>query len=551
MSNPLGHPKILVVGDAMLDRYTWGNAERVSPEAPVLILRTDEREVRLGGAASVALLLRALEVDATLAAVIGDDHDGRTLCRLLEEAGIDQTPLFLDASRPTTTKERFLGRSEQRQAHQMLRVDSESQDPIDHDLTAQLANALARLVPQQDVVLISDYGKGVCTPSLIAELISLCQNENIPVLVDPARGVDYERYRGATLIKPNRYEAELAIGHTLRTPQEAMQAAATLRERYEVEQVIITLDQDGLVFATAEGTEHQSITPRPICDITGAGDTVLATLGAASVARTPSFVRQEEFATIAKLANIAAGLQVARPGVTPISRTELLEEFDRQTNIAATKSTTVQEDIRTSTKNQSHADQVTTRPPYTTSPRAEASRQGNARQSSTKKSISTAYKLVPLESAQVLAESHRRQGRTIVFTNGCFDLLHIGHITTLEAASQFGDVLFVAINSDQSVRQLKGNDRPIISEQDRAQTLAALSCVDHVLIFDDATPHRLLEAIRPDVLAKGGTTVEIVGCEFVESYGGQVVQTRSIPGRSTTQLVKHLQCPIPIEVPTP
>jgi D-beta-D-heptose 7-phosphate kinase/D-beta-D-heptose 1-phosphate adenosyltransferase len=484
----LGYQRILNLGDAMLDRYTWGNAERVSPEAPVLVLRADQREVRLGGAASVAVLLRALEAEVTLATVLGDDHDGRTIRRLLNEAGIGASAILTDATRPTTTKERFLGHSVHRQPHQILRIDTESREPLDNDLTEQLLQSLAELIPQHAAVLISDYAKGVCTPQLVAEVISQCRKSGIPVLVDPGRGVDLGIYRGATLVKPNRLEAELAIGQKIVTPAEGLDAAKRLRAAHGIESVIITLDRDGLVLASEFSLEHLPITPRALTDITGAGDTALATLGL-------GFASGLELEPAARLANVAAGLQIQLPGVTPIPRTDLLREWQSQSRDSVVRMA---------------------RPPASIS------------------------KFVSLESAQYHADEYRQGGRKIVFTNGCFDLLHIGHVTMLEECARHGDVLIVAINSDTSVRRLKGNERPIIGEQDRAKMLAALACVSHVLIFDDDTPHRVLKMIRPDVLVKRGTTGHIVGHEIVEQYGGQVERTGEVPGFSTTALVDQI-----------
>jgi D-beta-D-heptose 7-phosphate kinase/D-beta-D-heptose 1-phosphate adenosyltransferase len=507
----LGHPRILVLGDAMLDRYTWGHAERVSPEAPVLVLRTDQREVRLGGAASVAVLLRALEVETTLASVIGDDHDGRTLRRLIDEADIYAGSLLIDLDRPTTVKERFLGRSVHHQPHQMLRVDTESRTPLANELTSQLIDALAVLVPQHAAVLISDYAKGVCTERLVAEVISMGRKAGVPVLIDPARGVDFAIYRGATLLKPNRLEAELAISHPIRSPKEARNAAKVLREQYEVEIVVITLDRDGLVFATAAGSEHRPIAPREICDITGAGDMVLATLGLGLTAGL-------KVSDAARLANLAAGLQVAQPGVTPILRATLLCAFREGESSAEPR-------IATNVGPTSKTYASISMPLL-----AATATNGTAK-----------TKQVTFDTAQNLADEYRASGEKIVFTNGCFDLLHAGHIAMLEESSQLGDVLFVAINSDESVRRLKGKDRPIIPQQDRAGMLASLECVDYVLIFEEATPHTLLNAIRPDVLVKGGTTTDVIGREIVEAYGGQICQTQMKGNWSTTGLVRQMQ----------
>ena len=499
----LGHPRLLIVGDAMLDRYTWGDAERVSPEAPVLVLRADECEVRLGGAASVAVLLRGLEASVTLAGVIGDDASGRTVRRLLAEAGIDATRLVVDPARPTTTKERFLGRAANRHAHQILRVDTESRTPLDEELAKRMTREIGALIPEfattpHAAVLISDYAKGVCTPELVASVIAAGRAAGMPVLVDPARGADYAIYRGATLLKPNRLEAEMALGHAIASPAEALLAATTLRECYDCEAVVITLDRDGLVLATAAGAEHFPITPRAVYDITGAGDMVLAMLGLGLAAGLPLPIATQ-------LAYVAAGLEVQQPGVTPISRGDVLRELERL-------SSAERDAIPHFGADAGH-------------------RNHEARRS----------KLITLDEAECLAAEYRHAGRTVVFTNGCFDLLHVGHVRCLEEARHEGEILFVAINSDASVRRLKGPERPVIPQDDRAQLLAALSCVDHVLIFDDATPHRLLHAIRPDVLVKGGTTTDIVGREVVEAYGGRVALTGQMPGLSTTRLVQQLR----------
>lgn len=526
LADHLGYPRILVIGDAMLDRYTWGQAERVSPEAPVLVLRTDEREVRLGGAASVAMLLAALEAHVSLASVIGDDHDGQTLRRLLDEAGVDTAHVLTDSDRPTTTKERFLGRADHRQPHQMLRVDSESRDPIPDQLAAEMIQRFIAQVgsdkpalEQYDAVLISDYGKGVCTVELLTQIITLCRDASIPILIDPARGVPFDTYRQATLIKPNRLEAELVLDHKIDSPATAIQAALQLRDRFQIDCVVITLDQDGLVFATSDSTHHLPVASQAICDITGAGDTVLTVLGLGlakthtdtlknrgkqsrrqqdftrtTSPRTP--VRSSErtsFVEIAQLANQAAGIQVAHAGVTPITRRQLQA--------------------------------VTVVPPN---------------QHALPKARSPT-KLVTLETAAKLTAEYHSAGKTVVFTNGCFDLLHVGHVSMLEESARLGDVLFVAINTDASVCRIKGAGRPVIAERDRARMLAALACVDHVLIFDEATPHRLLETLRPNVLAKGGTTSEIVGHEVVERYGGTVQRTGVRPGLSTTALVSQIQ----------
>lgn len=479
----LGTPRVLVLGDVMLDRYVWGDVERISPEAPVLVLRAEDQEVRLGGAASVATLLRSLDAEVVLAGVVGNDSEGRLVQRLLDEAGIERRPVVVDPDRPTTTKQRCMGRAANRHPHQMLRIDYETTRPLADDLEAALGEAVRSQLPNCDALLISDYAKGVCTSELLAAVIARANEVNIPVLVDPARGADPDRYRGATCLTPNRIEAGLATGVTITTPEEAIVAGRTLCARFAFPEVLVTLDRDGIARVRSDGTAELFPTrAREVSDITGAGDTVLAVIGICLASGIP-------VSDAIEMANLAAGLQVERLGVAPIARHELLHPCVER------KSTD---------------------------------------------------KMVSLDRLTATVADLRKRGRRLVFTNGCFDLLHVGHCRTLQEAATLGDVLIVAINSDQSVRALKGEGRPIIGEQSRAEMVAALSCVDFVLIFDDDTPHRLLRVLRPDILVKGGTTGSIFGADVVEEYGGVVRRLGAVPGVSTTDLVStigRMPCP--------
>jgi D-beta-D-heptose 7-phosphate kinase/D-beta-D-heptose 1-phosphate adenosyltransferase len=477
----LGCPRIAVVGDLILDRYTWGNADRVSPEAHVPVLWADEQEVRPGGAASVAALLQALGAEVVLAGIVGDDGDGRVLARLLEEAGVETAGVLRDANRPTTAKERFMGRAAGRHAQQILRVDRESRLPLTPGLSRSLVEALAARSQGCQALLIADYGKGVCTPAFLASLWAAASKPGLPVLVDPARLADYGRYRGATIVKPNRAEAELVVGRPVYSPQDALAAGQEVCRRFDIGAALVTLDRDGMVLARATGEGDWFPTqPREVYDITGAGDMVLAVTGLCRAAGLP-------LEAAARLANVAAGLEVERSGVAPVSRSELRAALCAE--------------------------------------RSEAS------------------KLVSLETMTALAAAYRRAGRSVVFANGCFDLLHAGHLTYLREAATLGDVLVVAVNSDDSVRRLKGPSRPAIAAPDRAALVAALEWVDHVLIFDEDTPHRLLALLRPDVLVKGGTYTpeEVVGREVVEAYGGRVCVTGRREGISTTRIITTLQ----------
>jgi D-beta-D-heptose 7-phosphate kinase/D-beta-D-heptose 1-phosphate adenosyltransferase len=488
--------RILVLGDLMLDRYTWGDAERVSPEAPVIVLRADQEEIRPGGAASVAYLLRHLEADVTLVGVVGNDSDGHTLRALLRDEGIDDQFVLTDPTRPTTAKHRFVGRASDRHPHQILRVDRESRVPLTESLAADLWTKLKDQLPQFDAILIPDYLKGVCTEPLLQSVITAARANGQPVLIDPGRTTDYRRYRGATLIKPNRVEAELICGTPLTTTEQTLQAGRNLCETYDLDAAIITLDRDGLVVITPTDQAEIPTEPRAVYDITGAGDMVLATLGLC-------IANGIDIINAARLANIAAGLEVERFGIAPVKRAEIEAKTQPPKNVA------------------SGGCQPTGSSSYSA---AAASR-----------------KLASLEEITQLSAEYRRQGKRIVFTNGCFDLLHVGHVSYLQEAATLGDILIVAINSDASVRRLKGPTRPIITEHDRAIILASLECVDHVLIFADETPIGLLQKIRPDVLIKGGSTTEIVGREIVEVYGGVIRRAGMIEGSSTTQLIAKMQ----------
>jgi D-beta-D-heptose 7-phosphate kinase/D-beta-D-heptose 1-phosphate adenosyltransferase len=475
--------KCLVVGDLILDRYTWGDAERISPEAPVVVLRTTDREVRLGGAASVASLLRGWGAQVDLAGVCSDDPAGRTLRRLLSEAGISAELVLQADDRPTTEKERFVGRAGNRHAHQILRVDHESQGDLRPMLREQLWTKISDGLGEYDAVLISDYAKGVCGEDFLRRLLPAARQHQVPTVVDPPWLDDFSRYAGATLLKPNRKEAQTATGLSIHSPADAIRAGRLLAR--DIDAVVVTLDRDGLVVVGDSLEECISTRSRDVYDITGAGDVVTAMLGLCSAIDIP-------LRASARLANIAGGLEVERWGVTSIGLDELEAEIlgDR----GAVRAT-----------------------------------------------LSAQEKIVPIEAAVAWAGEQRRVGRRIVMTNGCFDLLHVGHVNSLEQARSLGDVLVVAVNSDRGVQSLKGADRPIVCERDRARMLAALSVVDLVLIFDDDTPHELLHRLQPDLLAKGGSTEKVVGREVVEAYGGEVRLLDLVDGLSTTQLVNQLK----------
>ncbi|HQU43676.1 MAG TPA: PfkB family carbohydrate kinase, partial [Pirellulales bacterium] len=438
----LGEPRILVVGDLMLDRYTWGNATRVSPEGPVLVLRADVDEVRPGGAASVAYLLAGLDAKVSVSGVVGHDSDGRTLRRLLDESRIGHSLVVDDAGRVTTCKERIVGRAANH-PHQLVRVDREDERPISRPIEDRLLAKIRERLPEFQVVLISDYGKGLCTRRLLTSVIAAAADLGIPVLVDPAHGADYARYRRATLLKPNRLEAEIASGMRIRCAKDALTAGRLLREQSRVESVLVTLDAEGMALIPAGGKgQVLSTNPSDVHDVAGAGDMVLAVLGLCRAAGLP-------WQHAAYLANVAAGLEVKKFGVSPVTRDEIREAEAKGEGIRLPL------------------------PPGEGRGEGAFMEDGIPRPSpfdydALARPTSERGRVVSLGSLLSRLAAHRRAGHKIVFTNGCFDLLHVGHVRCVEEAATLGDVLVVAINSDASVRRLKGPGRPVVRERERA-----------------------------------------------------------------------------------
>lgn len=493
--NELAPSRVLIVGDVMLDVYTCGVAERVSPEAPVMVLKTEREETRLGGAGAVAALLASLGAQPVLAGIVGDDRAGSIVRRLLAERKTACRPPLLTATdRPTTVKERLIGQTAGRHGQQMLRVDRESRERLAERLEDELHAAALDALESVQAVLISDYGKGVCSPKLLSALIRAARRRKLPVLVDPRRGGEYELYRWATLIKPNRHEAAAATGREIRCPAQAFMAGKGLCDRWGFQAAVITLDADGMALVTCDGVqEHFRARDHEVADVTGAGDTVLAVLGAA-------LAKGVELRQACRLANRAAALQVEHLGVAPVSWAEIT--------------------LRHSEQGTGNSD-------------GEKARENDGE---SVWGITTANALAALIAVQ------RARGRRIVFTNGCFDLLHAGHVHCLRAAKTLGDILIVAVNSDASVRRLKGASRPVIGERERAAVLAALSCVDYVVTFDDDSPERLIELLKPDVLVKGAEYRPggLPGESIVTSYGGRVELVPLLPDTSTTGIVERL-----------
>lgn len=461
--------RIVVVGDVMLDRYLFGQVVRISPEAPVPVHRIEKTERRLGGAANVAANLRGLGCPVRLISAVGDDGAADEFREVLRANDIDDSGILTDADLQTTTKTRVIGVQQQ-----MLRIDQERIQDISERTVSRICGKIAREIAKGcAAVVISDYGKGICTESLCQKVIQISRDAKVPVLVDPKQA-DWSRYRNATLVTPNLKELSEAYGTMIANHErEVKTVAIALMQKSGVQQVAVTRSAKGILWVDNESHSFQHpALAREVYDVSGAGDTVVAVLAAAIGAQLP-----RRFAL--HLANCAAGVVVGKVGTYAISQSEL----------AASLNDNIHRDVAVLTLS---------------------------------------------ELAQVV-KAWRDAGDSIVFTNGCFDLIHRGHLTYLDEAAELGDHLIVGVNSDASIRRLKGSLRPIVSEEDRAYHLAALCAVDAVVVFDEDTPYELIQKIRPDVLVKGGdySPDDVVGKEFANRV--QIIPF--VEGYSTTKLI--------------
>ncbi len=475
----------LVIGDYMLDQSVYGAAERLSPDAPVPVLQASRFEDRPGGAANVALCLRELKAEVRCLGVVGDDPEAATLRTALAAAGCDAEGLLADPGRPTTIKRSMIGLAQHRHPQKMFRLDLESREPLDDELSQTLLSRVEAALERVDVVCLEDYDKGVCNPAVCRAVIEACRARGKPIIVDPAAVDDYSKYRGATAITPNRSEAELATG--LDTPLEASQIhnaglATKLLDELDLEAVVLTLDRHGaLLEVRGSGPVLVPTEARSVYDVTGAGDIVVAAL-AAGIANGFTWLDAVRFA------NAAAGLEVEVFGAQPIPFVRIQREL-------LARSRRLDGKIRS------------------------------------------------VEGLIVELAVHRAAGHRVVFTNGCFDILHAGHVAYLTEARALGDVLVVALNGDEEVRRQKGEGRPVFSEHQRAEVLAALECVDYVTFFAEPTPREVLARLKPDVLVKGGdyTRDTVEGRADVEAYGGEVHVLTHRPGLGSTEIIRKLE----------
>jgi D-beta-D-heptose 7-phosphate kinase/D-beta-D-heptose 1-phosphate adenosyltransferase len=464
--------RALVIGDLMLDEYLWGKTDRISPEAPVQVVDVMREDLRLGGAGNVVNNLVALGCKVSVCSVIGADVNASYLKQFFAAMGVETDGLFEDPDRRTGKKTRVMA------AHQQIvRIDRESKDAL-HPAVEDKVIAWVKLNAHKfDVLVVSDYLKGVLTSSVLEAVIRLGTNAEIPVVVDP-KGCDYSKYRGATILTPNRKEAEQASGVLIIDEATLNLAAAKLLESIDLSALLITRSEAGMsLFRSAGDPLHIPTVAREVYDVTGAGDTVLAVLSLGLAAGLP-------IDDSAKLANTAAGIVVGKLGTSTLKPSEILDEIGRE-----------------------HRD--------------------------------SDNKIKNLDVLAEIISAEKSRGKKIVFTNGCFDLLHVGHVKYLQKARSFGDLLILGLNSDASIKRLKGDKRPLIGEEERAHILAALDCIDYVVVFDEDTPLNLIETLKPSILVKGGdyTLDGVVGREIVEAAGGRVELVQFVDGKSTTNII--------------
>ena len=468
-----GHKRVLVVGDLMLDRYMSGRVERISPEAPVPILNPQSEEIRAGGAGNVALNLRGLGLEVAIAGFTGEDENRKRLLTVLADRGVDTSAAVSLSDRPTVTKTRITA------GHQhVLRVDSEDLKDIDAGDRERLFQAVVAMLPA-DAVILSDYAKGVLSADMCQRLIAAARESATPVLVDP-KGMDFSKYAGATTVTPNLLELSRASGMATTNDAGLLQAARGFVESLGLRFLVLTRGPGGITLVGRDTTIHSPAKVREVFDVSGAGDTVIASIVAGMLGGL-------DFADMLHMANLAAGYVVGCAGTVAIEKAALMWALRSEDHTAPT----------------------------------------------------TVYELDEL---LLLVEHWRNQGLRIVFTNGCFDIIHAGHVALFHAAAREGDRLIVGINTDHSVRGLKGEKRPINSEQDRTLVVSAMAAVDAVVLFDEPTPLKLIEALRPDVLVKGAdySKDQVVGGAEVEACGGDVVLVPLVEDKSTSALVSKI-----------
>ena len=464
-------PKILVIGDLMIDHYLWGSCERISPEAPVQVVDIAKETTVLGGGGNVINNLKALGADVSVSGVIGSDENGVELINLLKAIDVDTDGIIIQNGRKTSKKSRVIAASQQ-----ILRYDKESKEEIERSSVDKILDSLANSVSNYNAVILSDYGKGVLTDGLCQGVIKLCNKAGVKVLVDP-KGNDYSKYSGAYLLTPNKKEAMLAAKIEIKDKEALKEALLKMKKEVDLSISLITLSEDGIAVYDDEMKIFPTVA-KEVFDVTGAGDTVIASIAFALSA-------DKNIEEACKFANLAAGVVVGKIGSATVTLDEI-EEYE----------------------------------------------------ASLHKSTSEAH-IKSFEEIKAVVERYRANGKKVVFTNGCFDILHVGHVKYLQIAKSFGDVLIVGLNSDASVSRLKGPSRPVNIAEDRAYLLAALEAVDFVVPFEEDTPYELIKMIRPDTLVKGGDYKgkSVVGTEFA----GELMLVDFVDGKSTTKTIQKIK----------
>lgn len=464
---------ILVIGDVMLDTYYTGDVQRISPEAPVPVFRKRKERCVLGGAANVAANLISADQNVSMMAMVGDDDTGAKLKELFAEQGIN-SDLILSTNRHTTEKIRFLATNNQ----QVMRLDIEDTDPLADEDCMKMLDELSKRITSFDIVLVSDYLKGLLTYDFTQGIIRIANQHGIPVVID-IKDTNYEKYSGATLLKPNKKELHDITGMSCETDDEVIAASCKLRDDCRCGYVLTTCGARGMVLVGDGEPYFIEAYGQEVYDVTGAGDTTIAYLAACLANGYP-------LRKAMKIANLAAGIQVSKVGTSSIYWHEIRERMSEQ---------------------------------------AEGS----------------VHKIISGKTVKSFRKDHANS--KIVFTNGCFDILHIGHIRYLQEAASLGDLLIVGLNSDASVKRLKGPLRPINSQAERAEMLGALGFVDYVVIFDEDTPLELIKTIQPDILVKGQDYApeQVVGKKEVEERGGKLVLVPFVEGKSTTGIIERMK----------
>lgn len=461
------HPKILVIGDLMVDHYIWGKCDRISPEAPVQVVNVKEENNRLGGACNVAANLIAFGAKVSLCGIIGKDEFGKWLINELHKQGIDIAHIIQTPSRPTTQKSRILIANQQ-----VLRVDREKGDDIDEDLQNEILSSLKHKMRGFDAVILSDYAKGLLTPKLTKSIIKLAKSESKAVLVDP-KGSDYSKYANATLLTPNKLEAQVATQIAIKDDDSLKKAMKKLQKECKLDICLVTLSEEGIAILNKNKLIKSPTIAKEVYDVTGAGDTVIAAL-AFGLSGGLNIYEACDFA------NAAAAVVISKIGSASANFSEIIAFLHN--------------------------------------------------------GLSASSKILNKEELSTLLPS--LNDKKIIFSNGCFDLLHAGHISYLQQARQLGDILIIGLNSDASIKRLKGQNRPINNEQDRALMLCALECVDFVVIFDEDTPLEIIKLIKPHTLVKGADykDKEVIGSDIAK----EVVLADFVKGKSSSLIIEQI-----------